>query len=47
MALNKEFHCDFFPLIWNPLYLILSQAMNWSGVSRNKKGSVKRGKQAL
>ena len=26
MALNKEFHPDFFPLIWNALCLIISQA---------------------
>ena len=27
MALNEEFHSDLFRLIWNPLYLIISQAM--------------------
>ena len=26
MALNKEFDSDLFPLVWNPLYLVISQA---------------------
>ena len=34
MRLNKEFYSDLLPLIWNPLYLIISQAtkiqLEWS-----------------
>ena len=44
MALTKEF-TDLFPLIWNPLYLISSQAtkshLEW-GQLKNIKGSVKK-----
>ena len=28
MGLNEEFYSDLLPLIWNSLYLIISQATN-------------------
>ena len=50
MALNKEFHSDLFPLIWNQIifqYLTRNEDGTGVGSVRTKKGVSKRRKQVL